>query len=152
MSSTSQLQDIYRQTVLDHSRNPRNFMRMEPADCQAEGHNPLCGDKITIYLQLTGEKIAKATFEGTGCAICIASASIMTELLTGKDTPFAEQEIDRIKQEFSMSNQPAQAVTGEMAALAGVRDYPSRIKCALLAWKTLSAALSNENAIVTTED
>ena len=152
MNNASQLQSIYRQTVLDHNRNPRNFGRLEPADRQSEGHNPLCGDKVTVYLLLSGEKIKAVTFEGTGCAICMASASIMTEALTGKTVREGQREIDQLIREFSMSGQPAPTVSGNMAALAGVRNYPSRIKCAILPWKTLAACLRDEETTVTTED
>jgi len=152
MNGTQQLRDVYRQTVLDHSRNPRNFRRLEPPDRQVEGHNPLCGDKVTIYLQLNGEKIQDIAFEGTGCAICMASASIMTEVLTGMSIQDAQSEVDQVLREFRVSKDAPDAVSGEMAALAGVRDYPSRIKCAILAWKTLAAGLRDEYAIVTTED
>ena len=152
MSGAQQLRDIYRQTVLDHSRNPRNFRRLESADRQVEGHNPLCGDKVTIYLHLNGEDIQDVAFEGTGCAICMASASIMTEVLTGKSVQDAQREVDQVLREFRVSKDAPDAVSGKMAALAGVRDYPSRIKCAILPWKTLAAGLRDEYSIVTTED
>lgn len=152
MNDTSQLQDIYRQTVIEHSRNPRNFRRLATANRQIEGHNPLCGDKLTVYLLLTGERITDISFEGTGCAISIASSSIMTELLNGKAISDAQSEIDRVYREFSTSEKPAQPVSGEMAALSGVRNYPSRIKCALLGWKAAAAALQDDKEIITTED
>ncbi len=152
MSGAQQLRDVYRQTVLDHSRNPRNFRRLESADRQVEGHNPLCGDKVTVYLHLNGEKIQDVAFEGTGCAICMASASIMTEVLTGMSVQDAQREVDQVLREFRVSKNAHDAVSGEMAALAGVRDYPSRIKCAILACKTLSDGLRDEDTIVTTEN
>ncbi len=152
MSGAQQLRDVYRQTVLDHSRNPRNFRRLESADRQIEGHNPLCGDKVTIYLHLNGEEIQDVAFEGTGCAICMASASIMTEVLTGMSVQDAQREVDQVLREFRVSKNAPDAVSGKMAALAGVRDYPSRIKCAILAWKTLAAGLRDEDTIVTTEN
>ncbi len=152
MNGSQQLRDVYRQTVLNHSRNPRNFRRMESANRQVEGHNPLCGDKITVYLQLKEEKIQDVAFEGTGCAICMASASIMTEVLAGMSVQDAQREVDQVLREFRVSEEAPGAVSGKMAALAGVRDYPSRIKCAILAWKTLAAGLRDEDTIVTTEN
>jgi nitrogen fixation NifU-like protein len=152
MNDARQLRDMYRQTVLDHSRNPRNFRPRDTADRQIEGHNPLCGDKVTIYFQLNGENIQDLAFEGTGCAICMASASIMTEVLTDLPVSDAQREIDHVLRDFQISEAPARPVSGEMAALAGVRDYPSRIKCAILAWQTLAAGLRNEDTLVTTED
>jgi nitrogen fixation NifU-like protein len=152
MNTTHQLRDIYRKTVLDHSRNPRNFKRLEPVDRRVEGHNPLCGDKITVYLNLSDEKIENLSFEGTGCAICMASASIMTESMIGKSLASAHRGIEQVLTDFQPSQDTPPDVTGPMAALAGVRDYPSRIKCATLAWKTLAAGIRDEGTTVTTED
>jgi nitrogen fixation NifU-like protein len=152
--SDQQLQDLYRNTVLDHSRHPRNFRRLEPADRTVQGHNPLCGDKITIYLRLDDDDIKDIAFEGTGCAIAMTSASIMTENIMGKSLQAANAEVDRVIEQFrgpAADRQEAAAALGDMAALGGVRAYPSRIKCATLAWKTLEAALHGDAEPVTTE-
>ncbi len=145
MNSEQQLKDIYRQTVLDHSRHPRNFKRLEPADRSIQGHNPLCGDKVTVYLKLDGDDIEEIAFEGTGCAISMASASIMTESLQGTSVHDAQNQADEIMQQFEIRGEDAPEIAGEMAALAGVRAYPSRVKCATLAWKALAAVLSDDS-------
>lgn len=152
MNSAREIRDMYRQTVLDHSRHPRNFRRPDEADRTIEGHNPLCGDKITIYLQLADDQIQDIAFEGSGCAICLASASIMTEALTGESIPDAENMIDQVMLEFGPQREDPPDIQGDMAALGGVRAFPSRIKCATLAWKTLGAGLRAETTTVTTED
>jgi nitrogen fixation NifU-like protein len=152
MDTTQQLQNVYRTAVLDHSRHPRNFRRLEPADRTVQGHNPLCGDKVTLYLRLQGDEIKDIAFEGTGCAISLASASIMTESVNGKSVPDAQREAERIMQRFQAHEENQPALTNDMAALEGVREYPSRIKCATLAWKTLQAALRADTGAVTTED
>jgi nitrogen fixation NifU-like protein len=157
MSSERQLQDLYRNTVLDHSRHPHNFGRLEPADRTVQGHNPLCGDKITLFLRLNEKDIMDIAFEGTGCAIAITSASIMTDIVTGQSLQAANDEADRVMSQFQQSatKLPDDAAgfsnMGDMAALDGVRAYPSRIKCATLAWKTLKAALQGNSSLVTTE-
>jgi len=157
MGSDRQLQDLYRNTVLDHSRNPRNFRRLEPADRTVLGHNPLCGDKITVYVRLNDDDINDVAFEGTGCAIAMTSASIMTETVQGKSLQAANEEIDRVITQFAPSatgqtdETEAFESMGDLAALSGVRAYPSRIKCATLAWKTLEAAIHGGAESVTTE-
>jgi nitrogen fixation NifU-like protein len=157
MGSEQQLQDLYRTTVLEHSRHPHNFGRLEPADRTVQGYNPLCGDKITVYLRLNENDITEIAFEGTGCAIAMTSASIMTDIIAGKSLQAAGEEVDRIMSQFrgTTADQPnEEAVSsdiGDMAALGGVRAYPSRIKCATLAWKTLKAALCDDSSPVTTE-
>jgi len=152
MGNAQELQALYRQTVLDHSRHPRNFQRLEPADRVVVGHNPLCGDKITLYLRLDHNRIDNITFEGTGCAISMASASIMTESLSKHAVDDAQNEIDKIVRQFTASTLNEAPVVGDMAALDGVRAFPSRIKCATLAWKTLEAALQDTSQTVTTEE
>jgi nitrogen fixation NifU-like protein len=157
MSSERQLQDLYRNTVLDHSRHPHNFGRLDPADRTVQGHNPLCGDKITLFLRLHGNDITDIAFEGTGCAIAMTSASMMTDIINGKSLQAANEDADRVMSQFQSapSAQPdddnSSANLGDMAALGGVRAYPSRIKCATLAWKTLKAALQGDSSPVTTE-
>jgi nitrogen fixation NifU-like protein len=153
MSAAPDLKTLYRQTVLDHSRHPRNFRRIENCERTAEGHNPLCGDKVTIYLRISGDEISDISFEGTGCAICIASASILTEAARGKNQQAAERLAQQVIQAFvaAQSRADTDSQLGDMAALAGVRAYPSRIKCATLAWHTLHAALHEDSNTVTTE-
>jgi nitrogen fixation protein NifU and related proteins len=151
MDDTQDLQALYRQTVLNHSRNPHNFQRLEPADCVVVGHNPLCGDKITLYLRIDNDQITNLTFEGTGCAISMASASIMTEMVKNQNIDTAQHEIDNIMQHFGADGADKGSVAGDMAALGGVSAFPSRIKCATLAWKTLEAALQKNSQIITTE-
>lgn len=153
MSAAPDLKALYRQTVLDHSRHPRNFRRIQECDRTAEGHNPLCGDKVTIYLQISDDEISDISFEGTGCAICIASASILTEAAHGKDEQAAERLAQKVIQAFSSTERETDndSQLGDMAALAGVRAYPSRVKCATLAWQTLHAALDENSNTVSTE-
>ncbi|MFQ5635296.1 MAG: Fe-S cluster assembly sulfur transfer protein SufU [Gammaproteobacteria bacterium] len=152
MNDGSELQALYRRTVIDHSRHPRNFRRVADADSVAEGHNPLCGDKVTIYLKLGDDSIEEIAFEGVGCAIALASASIMTEQIGRESTDEARHEIERVMRQFDRTESGTEALSGDMAALSGVRAYPSRIKCATLAWKTLLAALDGENRPVSTEE
>jgi len=152
MNGAPELQQLYRQTVLDHSRQPRNFRRLDDADSTAEGHNPLCGDKVTVYLKLGDDGIEDIAFEGVGCAIALASASIMTERIDHKTPDEARRDIERVIGQFDQGAAPPEAAPGDMAALSGVRAYPSRIKCATLAWKTLLAALDGDNKSVTTEE
>ena len=147
----TELQDLYRNTVLDHSRTPRNFGRLDDADRQAEGHNPLCGDKLTVYLKIPDDRIASIGFEGVGCAICIASASLMTEVIDGQSIDEAEQTTQSVLNAFGSPNHDVEDLPGEVPALAGVRSYPSRIKCATLPWKTLGQALMDAPQTATTE-
>lgn len=157
MGTDTQLRDLYRNTVLEHSRHPRNFRRLEPADRTVQGHNPLCGDKITLYLRLDGDDIEDVAFEGAGCAIAMTSASIMTETVRGKSVQAANEELDQVIAQFrpavggQRDEKEALESMGDLAALGGVRAYPSRIKCATLAWKTLEAALHGRTESVTTE-
>jgi nitrogen fixation NifU-like protein len=146
------LKDLYRDVIVDHNRSPRNFRRIEPASRRAEGFNPLCGDKLTVYLTTDGERIEDVSFEGSGCAISVASASLMTERLKGQ--PVAEDEtlFDDMHALLTEEREnPDSEHLGKLAALAGVRDYPTRVKCATLCWHTLHAALNEENASISTE-
>ena len=151
MNQTQDLQALYRQTVLDHSRQPRNFSRLASADRTAVGHNALCGDKITVYLKLQDEKIEDISFEACGCAISMASASIMTESVKHLGISAALQAAESTMSAFDGCRED-RPVEGEMAALDSVRQYPSRIKCATLPWKTLVSALTNSKETATTED
>ena len=150
MAATPDLQTLYRETVLDHSRSPRNFRRLGPASRHAEGHNPLCGDKVTIYLDLGAGLIEDASFVGSGCAISLASASMLTEMIKGKRLTEAEPVIESVTRMFGAGDGGAiPPDCGPIAALASVRAYPSRIRCATLAWQTLRAAL-NQSAVTAT--
>lgn len=140
-----ELRDLYQEVIFDHNRKPRNFRVMEDADRQAEGFNPLCGDKLTLFIKLLGNKIIDASFQGSGCAISTASVSLMTEIIKGKtETEAAEL----FKQFHEMTTGKAEAINletiGKLAVLARVREYPARVKCATLAWHTLDAALKNK--------
>jgi len=149
MTSSPELLDLYRRTVMQHSREPHNFRRMENPDRQAEGHNPLCGDKITVYLKLDHEKIADLSYEAAGCAISMASASMMSDQIAGLDCAAADEQATAVTAAFSTD--AGQTLPGDMVALAGVRQYPSRVRCALLPWRTLHAALGGETESVNTE-
>ncbi|MDP3744134.1 MAG: SUF system NifU family Fe-S cluster assembly protein [Methylotenera sp.] len=143
------LRELYQETIFDHYRQPRNFGRLQAANRRAQGYNPLCGDKVTLYLQVEDGVIKDASFEGSGCAISTASASLMTESLKGK----REEEALHLMDKFhSIVTGTATADDlGKLAVLAGVREFPQRVKCATLAWHTMQAALANVEEPVTTE-
>lgn len=145
----SDLRDLYQEVIIDHGRQPRNFGPMPEANRNAEGFNPLCGDKLTLHLDVTDGVIRDARFEGAGCAISTASASLMTEALRGKTEAEAEALFGNFHS-LVTGTDPA-ADVGKLAVLAGVREFPSRIKCATLAWHTLRAALADQPRPVTTE-
>lgn len=138
------LKDLYRDVILDHNKRPRNFGRLDPCDTSAEGHNPLCGDRLSLTVRFAGDHIEAVRFEGQGCAISTASASLMTEAIQGL-TPAAARELHALVHHTltHAETSPPVATLGKLAALAGVRDYPARVKCASLAWHTLSAALDH---------
>lgn len=142
------LQTLYREIVLDHSRHPRNQRRPERCDREAEGHNTLCGDKVRVYVQLQGPTLQDVAFEASGCAICVASASLMSEATRGRDGTVARAAIHEF--ERALTSGQGQ-LAGDLAALAGVSHYPSRIRCATLPWKTLLAALDASPDTVSTE-
>jgi nitrogen fixation NifU-like protein len=147
------LSELYQQIILDHNRNPRNFRPLESPDRVAEGYNPLCGDKITVYLKLQGDRVKEVAFQGSGCAISQASASLMTGVVAGRTTGDAER-LFRDFQAMATAEPGASVDTaslGKLAAFAGVRQFPVRVKCATLAWHTLHAALQNAAAPVSTE-
>jgi nitrogen fixation NifU-like protein len=146
----SDLQDLYQEVILDHNKRPRNFRAIESGR-RAEGYNPLCGDRITVYLRLENDAIVDVSFQGSGCAISKASASLMTESLKGKTLAEADALAVRFHQ---MITAPADAPLedlGKLSALAGVRQFPVRVKCASLAWHTLRAAASARDEVVSTE-
>ncbi|HXI03061.1 MAG TPA: SUF system NifU family Fe-S cluster assembly protein [Candidatus Saccharimonadales bacterium] len=149
----SDLKDLYQQVILDHNRNPRNFREIEGADRHAEGYNPLCGDRLTVWLKVDGDTIADVAFRGSGCAISKASASLMTSALKGKSVAEAREIFDlfhrMVTGEAGEGFDPE--ALGKLAVFSGVRDFPVRVKCASLAWHTLKAALSGSQEAVTTE-
>lgn len=144
------LKDLYRDVIVDHNRNPRNFGRLDPADAQADGHNPLCGDQLSLYVTLDGERLREVKFEGKGCAISVASASLLTEAVKGKSRAEVQQLFDAVHALLTRQDAPADGV-GKLAALSGVRDFPARVKCASLCWHTLNAALERSGDAVSTE-
>ena len=142
--------DLYQETILDHSKRPRNFHVMEDANRKAEGYNPLCGDKLRLYLKIENDVVQDASFEGSGCAISTASASLMTESLKGK----TREEVMRLLDKFHdllTTDTEATKDLGKLVVFCGVRDYPARVKCATLAWHTLKSALNGSADTVTTE-
>ena len=145
------LKDLYRDVILDHNRRPRNFGRVEPADGRADGHNPLCGDRLSLSVRLSGDRIEDIRFEGTGCAISTASASLMTEAVKGKDRACVRELFDKVHALLTQPDVAPDAALGKLAALSGVREFPARVKCASLAWHTLRAALQGKQDKVTTE-
>jgi len=136
-----ELNDLYRDVILDHNRRPRNFGGLEAADASVEGFNPMCGDRLTLRLKLDDEKISDIRFEGQGCAISTASASMMTEAVKGKTRTEALHLFDRIHELLTDDAAPPADELGKLAALSGVREYPARVKCASLCWHTLASAL-----------
>jgi len=145
------LKDLYRDVILDHNRNPRNFGRLDPADAHADGHNPLCGDRLTVSVRMNGDLIEDVRFDGKGCAISTASASLMTEAVKGKSRGAAAELFDKVHTVLTHQDVVADPGLGKLAALTGVREYPARVKCATLCWHTLNAALSRGTATVSTE-
>lgn len=145
------LRDLYRDVIVDHNRSPRNFRRLEPADRRAQGFNPLCGDKLEVTVRLDGDRIGDIAFEGSGCAISVASASLMTERLKGRTEAEARALFDEVHALLTNgADEAALAALGKLAALGGVRGYPTRVKCASLCWHTVKAAL-DDVATVSTE-
>jgi len=144
-----ELTELYREVILDHNRHPRNFGRLEPHDAEARGHNPLCGDTLTLTLRRDGDAIADLRFEGNGCAISMASASMMTEAVKGKDRASVEALFQRIHALLTQAGASG-AELGKLAALSGVREFPARVKCASLCWHTLNAALAQSDAAAAT--
>lgn len=146
------LKDLYRDVIVDHNRNPRNFGKLEPADAHADGHNPLCGDRLTMYVNLDGPRIRDAKFEGSGCAISVASASLMTEAVKGKSRDEFKALFEDVHAVLTRHDASVDVgKLGKLAALSGVREFPARVKCASLCWHTLNAALSHTAEPVSTE-
>lgn len=146
------LRDLYQEVIFDHNRNPRNFHVMENANRTVEGFNPLCGDRLTLYLNVQGNIIEDASFQGSGCAISTASVSLMTEMVKGKSETEAQQMFDMFHKITTGKDDDIKLeALGKLQVLAGVKDYPARVKCATLAWHTLDAAIKNNEKSVTTE-
>jgi len=145
------LRDLYQEVILDHGRRPRNFGPLAGANRHAEGFNPLCGDRLTLHLQVEDGVIREARFEGSGCAISTASASLMTEALKGKTQAEAEALFGAFHAMLTAPDGAEAADLGKLEVLAGVREFPTRVKCATLAWHTLEAALHCSAAPVSTE-
>ncbi len=137
--------DLYQETILDHSRRPRNCHPMEDATSKVEGYNPLCGDKLRLYVKMRDDVVEDASFVGSGCAISTASASLMTETMKGKSRQEALALMERFH-DLLTTDTPAGKELGKLVVFCGVRDYPARVKCATLAWHTLKSALTNETA------
>jgi nitrogen fixation protein NifU and related proteins len=146
----SDLRDLYQETILDHNKRPRNFKKLEDANRTADGYNPLCGDKVKVYLRVEDGKVKDLSFEGSGCAISKASASVMTESLKGKTV----EEVDAIFKRFRdlvMGKSGESDDLGKLVVFSGVCEFPTRVKCATLAWHALQAALQGGQEAVSTE-
>ncbi len=144
--------DLYQEVILDHYRAPRNFGALPSATAHAEGHNPLCGDRVTVYVQVEGDQVRAIRFEGSGCAISTASASVMTDALSGRSRAEVQALFAAFHALVRGEPQPAGAPPlGKLAVFSGVSDYPTRVKCAVLVWHTLQAALAGDQQAVTTE-
>ena len=148
------LEDLYQDIILDHNRRPRNSRELPGRTHHAEGLNPLCGDEVTVNLLLNGNKIEDISFQGQGCAISQASASLMTEILKGLDLDGLKKQSEIVQKLLTADNEIQDALFeyGNLAALSGVRKFPARIKCATLAWHTLEAALAGKASISTEDD
>ncbi len=149
----SDLRELYQEVILDHNRRPRNFRRLPDANRRAEGFNPLCGDRLTLFLKVDGDVIREAGFQGSGCAISKASASLLTEAVAGKTVAAARAMFERFHRMVTSAPDSTEDFSdlGKLAVLAGVREFPVRVKCASLAWHTLKAALEARAEPVSTE-
>ena len=144
------LKDLYRDIIVDHNRHPRNFREIPDADRRADGFNPLCGDKLTVYVKLDGDRIADVSFNGSGCAISVASASLLTESVKGRTIPEAEGLFSQMHQLLTRDDVGIDVTSlGKLGALSGVREFPARVKCASLCWHTLDAALNQQPQVST---
>ena len=144
------LRDLYQEVIIDHNRNPRNFHTMEHPSSTAEGFNPLCGDKLSLYLKIQDDHIKEASFVGCGCAISTASASLMTEAVKGHSLKEAQQLFKQFHELMTKDGEPQDL--GKLSVLSGVRAFPARVKCATLAWHTLEAAIAHSHEIISTEE
>src|SRR5688572_13124776 len=142
----SELTDLYQEVILDHNRRPHNFRVIETATAKQEGYNPLCGDRLTLYVTVDGDVIKDVAFQGSGCAISKASASLMTDALKGKTVAEARELFDQFHDMITSNPETPPADLGKLSVLAGVREFPTRIKCASLAWHTMKAAVASDTA------
>lgn len=149
----SELEDLYQEMILDHYKRPRNCRKLEEGSCHAEGRNPLCGDHVNVYVRVEGDRVGDVTFEGSGCAISTASASMMTETLKGKTVAEARALFEKFHALVTgrLENPEAGPDLGKLEVFSGVSQYPVRVKCATLAWHTLEAALTRSGGVVSTE-
>jgi nitrogen fixation NifU-like protein len=147
----NELRELYREVILDHNRHPRNFGELAQADRVVEGVNPLCGDRLTLYVKLAGDKIEDIAFKGTGCAISVASSSLMTERVKGRSVADSMALFEKIHDMLTGTSMPSAEELDKLVALAGVREYPSRVKCASLGWHALHSALAGTDEAVSTE-
>ena len=146
------LNALYQELILDHNRAPRNYRSMENANRRVEGHNPLCGDRLTVWLRMEGDLIEDVAFQGSGCAISKASASLMTTAVKGKTRPEVEALVNRFHRLVTGSLDPAETeLLGKLAVFSGISQFPVRVKCASLSWHALKAALERPDAVVSTE-
>ncbi|HEY3730756.1 MAG TPA: SUF system NifU family Fe-S cluster assembly protein [Steroidobacteraceae bacterium] len=145
------LKELYRDVILDHNRSPRNFGRLDPADAQASGHNPLCGDRLDVTLRLEDDRVRELRFEGQGCAISTASASLMTEAVKGRSRSEITQLYRDVHALLTGGGAQHFEQLGKLLALAGIAEFPARVKCASLCWHTLNAALERTTTSVSTE-
>ena len=143
----SELNDLYQEVILDHNKNPRNYREIENADKQADGHNPLCGDQLKVYLSMEDDKVKDVAFKGSGCAISKASASMMTQAVKGKTKDEADVMFTEFRQMVmgEMDTDTEENSLGKLKIFAGVREFPARVKCASLSWHTVHAALAGED-------
>lgn len=148
-----ELRDLYQATILDHNRKPRNFREPESADRRAEGHNPICGDQLVVFIDLEDDCVTDIAFQGVGCAISVASASLMTDFARGKRVDEIRTEFERFHSMVtSAPDSPLDTSNlGKLAVFSGVREFPMRVKCATLAWHTLRAALDEDGGVARTE-
>lgn len=144
------LRDLYQELIVDHGKQPRNFGKLATANHQHAGHNPLCGDKLMVYVKTNNDVVDEIQFEGTGCAISVASASLMTEAVKGKSIQQVNNLFDLFHDLVTEGKEPQESI-GKLSALGGVAEFPVRVKCATLAWHTLKAALENDQEMVSTE-
>ncbi len=145
-----ELRDLYQEVILDHNKRPRNFGVIEGAS-QAAGHNPMCGDRVSVYVRMEAGRVAEARFIGNGCAISKASASMMTEAVTGRTPEEVRGMFDTFHEMVTGKAEADDDKVGKLVVLSGVKEYPSRVKCAMLAWHALQAAIDNAGATVSTE-
>ncbi|HDZ16218.1 MAG TPA: SUF system NifU family Fe-S cluster assembly protein [Methylophaga aminisulfidivorans] len=142
----SELRDLYQEVIMDHKKKPRNFREIADANHMAHGNNPLCGDALVVYVKLNGETIEDVSFQGSGCAISVASASLMTESLKGKTLDEAQSLYDDVHKALTGESGGAE-LSGKLAVLGGVKEFPARVKCATLSWHTVHAAVDSDHDI-----